>query len=85
MSHSRAHQHSSPSTGLKCAKLFAVLKGMVEANEKISRDESLYSDFATMLYAMLSNKPSQDAVLSIVKEAVAIEKEFCTVSRLHPT
>ncbi len=53
-----------------------LMPGLTFSNELISRDEGLHCEFACLLYGMLSNKLSQKAVLSIIAEAVAIEKEF---------
>jgi len=53
-----------------------LMPGLTFSNELISRDEGLHCEFACLLYSMLSNKLSHKAVLSIIGEAVAIEKEF---------
>ena len=53
-----------------------LMPGLTFSNELISRDEGLHCEFACLLYGMLSNKLSHKAVLSIIAEAVAIEKEF---------
>ncbi|HXP52494.1 MAG TPA: ribonucleotide-diphosphate reductase subunit beta, partial [Bacteroidia bacterium] len=46
------------------------------SNELISRDEGLHCEFACLLYSMLSEKLSQEAVHAIIANAVEIEKEF---------
>jgi ribonucleotide reductase beta subunit family protein with ferritin-like domain len=48
-----------------------------KANELIARDESLHTQFATMVYRNhVVNKLSREQVLDIVLEAVAIETDF---------
>lgn len=54
------------------------MPGLTFSNELISRDEGLHTDFACLLYSMLSNKLSDERVLEIITEAVTIEKEFIT-------
>ena len=46
------------------------------SNELISRDESLHTEFAILLYSHIVNKLTEEEVHSIVIEAVEIEKEF---------
>jgi|TARA_B110000259_G_scaffold184104_1_gene230489 ribonucleoside-diphosphate reductase beta chain len=53
-----------------------VMPGLTFSNELISRDESLHTEFAILLYSHITNKLSEDKVFSIIKEAVLIEKEF---------
>ena len=53
-----------------------LMPGLTFSNELISRDEGLHCEFACMLYRMLSNKLSEEQVLSIIRDAVEIEKEF---------
>lgn len=53
-----------------------LMPGLCFSNELISRDESLHTEFAVLLYSYLQNKLSAETVHSIVREAVAIEKEF---------
>src|SRR6185295_2496611 len=55
-----------------------LMPGLTFSNELISRDEGLHCEFACQLYSMLSNKLSQEAVYSIISDAVRIEKEFIT-------
>ncbi len=55
-----------------------LMPGLTFSNELISRDEGLHCEFACLLYSMLSNKLSQEAVYSIIGNAVEIEKEFIT-------
>lgn len=52
------------------------MPGLCFSNELISRDEGLHLEFAIELFKMLKNKPSQDVVHNIVREAVEIEKSF---------
>lgn len=53
-----------------------VMPGLCLSNEFISRDESLHTEFAVLLYSMLHNKLDQETIHAIVKEAVEIEDEF---------
>lgn len=55
-----------------------LMPGLTFSNELISRDEGLHCDFACLLETMLTNRPSQEVVHSIIGEAVEIEKEFVT-------
>ena len=57
-----------------------LMPGLCFANELISRDEGLHTEFAVLMYSMLKNKPSKETILKIVKEAVELEKEFITES-----
>jgi len=52
-----------------------LMPGLTFSNELISRDESMHTDFAVLLYKR-EELLSQEVLHSIVKEAVAIEKEF---------
>lgn len=53
-----------------------LMPGLSFSNELISRDEGLHVDFAIELLGMLQNKPSENAIHRIIKDAVQIEKEF---------
>ena len=53
-----------------------LLPGLCFSNELISRDEGLHLEFAIELFKLLKNKPSQEVVYNVVREAVAIEKFF---------
>src|SRR5882757_10228786 len=55
-----------------------LMPGLTFSNELISRDEGLHCEFACLLYGMLNTKLSEEAVFSIIKDAVEIEKEFIT-------
>ena len=58
-----------------------LMPGLCFSNELISRDEGLHTDFAVLLHnRYLQNKPSDETVYFIIKEAVEIEKEFITES-----
>jgi len=54
----------------------SLMPGLTFSNELISRDEGLHTDFACLLYSMMNNKLSKEAIYSIITEAVEIEKEF---------
>ena len=51
-----------------------LMPGLAFSNELISRDEGLHCDFACLLYSMLQNKPPQEIIQKIIREAVDIEK-----------
>jgi len=55
-----------------------MMPGLTFSNELISRDEGLHTDFACLMFKHLVNKPSEERVVGIVKEAVKIEQEFLT-------
>jgi len=57
-----------------------VLKGLVQANEYIQRDETSHCDFACRLYHHIVNKLSSDDVYKIMDEAVKIAQNFMTVA-----
>lgn len=56
----------------------SLMPGLTFSNELISRDEGLHCDFACLLYKYIVNKLSQETIEIIIKDAVAIEKEFVT-------
>jgi ribonucleoside-diphosphate reductase beta chain len=53
-----------------------VMHGLTFSNELISRDESLHTEFAILLYSHIANKLTEEQVHNIIKDAVVIEKEF---------
>ena len=53
-----------------------LMHGLTFSNELISRDESLHTEFAILLYSHIKNKLSEEVVHNIIKDAVIIEKEF---------
>ncbi|GGC62790.1 ribonucleoside-diphosphate reductase [Pedobacter quisquiliarum] len=55
-----------------------LMPGLTFSNELISRDEGMHCEFACLLYRMLENKLSEEAVQGIIRDAVEIEKEFVT-------
>ena len=63
-----------------------ILGGLCKSNEFISRDEGMHRDFAILLYNILKNRNdyeigcNNDIIITIIKEAVEIEKEFITSS-----
>ena len=58
-----------------------LMPGLTFSNELISRDEGLHCDFACHLYTRHINvKLDAEIVVSIIKDAVEIEKEFVTDS-----
>lgn len=54
------------------------MPGLTFSNELISRDEGMHTDFACLLFSLLNNRPTKEAVLAIITEAVTIEQEFLT-------
>jgi ribonucleoside-diphosphate reductase subunit M2 len=55
-----------------------LMPGLTFSNELISRDEGLHCDFACLLYSNMENKLEESTIHDIVREAVALEIEFCT-------
>ena len=53
-----------------------LMPGLTFSNELISRDEGMHTDFAVLLYSKLLKKTKKSKVYELIKEAVAIEKEF---------
>jgi ribonucleoside-diphosphate reductase subunit M2 len=53
-----------------------LMPGLCFSNELISRDEGLHLEFAIELFKMLKDKPSEEIIQQIVREAVEIEKSF---------
>jgi len=56
------------------------MPGLCHSNELISRDEGMHTEFAVLMYQYLKNKPTKERIVSIIQEAVEIEKEFITES-----
>jgi ribonucleotide reductase beta subunit family protein with ferritin-like domain len=57
-----------------------LLPGLSFANQLISRDESLHTEFACLLYSKLRDRLSVDTVCEMIDEAVNIEMKFITES-----
>jgi len=55
-----------------------LMPGLTFSNELISRDESMHTDFACLLFSHLRRRPHPQTILYIISEAVEIEKEFLT-------
>lgn len=53
-----------------------LMPGLCTANEYISRDEGLHTDFASVLFKLLSRRPDEGTVHEMFSEAVCVEKEF---------
>jgi ribonucleoside-diphosphate reductase beta chain len=53
-----------------------ILHSLTFSNELISRDESLHTEFAILLYSHLENRLSEEETHAIFQEAVDLEKEF---------
>jgi ribonucleoside-diphosphate reductase beta chain len=53
-----------------------IMPGLTTSNEFIARDEGLHTDFACALYEEIMRKIPEKKVHGIIREAVAIEKEF---------
>ena len=67
-------------SGAFCAIYFFkqrnLLRGLTLANEFISRDEGLHTEFACLIYSKLNAKLPYGGVKELFREAIAIEKEF---------
>ena len=58
-----------------------LMPGLSFANQLISRDEGLHRDFACLLYREhITQKLPQEKITAMLREAVALEKEFVTES-----
>lgn len=57
-----------------------ILEALTFSNELISRDESLHTEFAILMFKYIQNKPKQSIVHHMFQEAVAIETDFITDS-----
>ncbi len=58
-----------------------LMPGLTFSNELISRDEGMHCDFACLLYTRhIVNKLAPGVITEIIKDAVAIEKEFVSDS-----
>jgi ribonucleoside-diphosphate reductase beta chain len=56
-----------------------LMPGLCDMNELISRDEGIHRDFACMVYRdHIVNKLEENELIEMIKEAVEIEKTFCT-------
>lgn len=55
-----------------------LMPGLAQSNELISRDEGLHTQFACLLYSMLENRLTQEEIVTIICDAVDVEKEFVT-------
>lgn len=53
-----------------------VMPGLCSSNEFISRDESLHTEFAILLYSFIKDKIDQKLVHQLIHEAVEIENDF---------
>jgi ribonucleotide reductase beta subunit family protein with ferritin-like domain len=59
-----------------------LMPGLTFSNELISRDESLHTEFAILLFHQFKNQNdfSSNKIIEMVTEAVELEKEFATYS-----
>ena len=57
-----------------------MLPGLSFANQLISRDEGLHTEFACLLYNKLQNRLDESLVRSMIEESVNIEMSFITES-----
>ena len=53
-----------------------LMPGLTASNEFIARDEGLHTDFACLLYSKCHHRLSEAKAHRLIREAVAIEKEF---------
>lgn len=71
---------SGPFCAIFWLKDRGLMSGLTFSNELISRDESLHTEFAILLYTQYSKRLSQTIVHDIIKEAVHFETVFITES-----
>lgn len=74
---------SSPPTPFSAAPADGVLPShfVTLPSHRLCRDEGLHTEFACALYALLDNdneKPKQETIHAVVREAVDIERDFVT-------
>lgn len=69
---------SSSFASIYWIKKRGLMPGLTFSNALISRDESLHTDFAVLLYSKLQRRLPESKIHEIVREAVEIEKEFIT-------
>ncbi|KAK6631022.1 Ribonucleoside-diphosphate reductase subunit M2 [Polyplax serrata] len=55
-----------------------LMPGLTFSNELISRDEGLHCDFACLMFKHVVQKPTQEEICHIIRDAVSIEQEFLT-------
>jgi ribonucleoside-diphosphate reductase beta chain len=53
-----------------------IMPGLCASNELIARDEGMHTNFAVLLYSMLSNKISEEVVHNMFTDAINIEERF---------
>ena len=53
-----------------------IMPGLCKSNELISRDEGMHTNFAILLYSMISNKIDESIVHNMFIDAVEIETKF---------
>lgn len=71
---------SSSFASIYFIKQKGILNSLTFSNELISRDESLHTEFAVLLYSYIKNKLTDSDVYLMMSEAVDIEIEFITES-----
>ena len=57
-----------------------IMPGFGFANQLISRDEGLHTEFAALIYSKLQRKPSTERIHKIIKSAVDVECAFIAES-----
>ena len=67
---------SSSFASIYWIKKRGLMPGLTFSNELISRDESLHTEFAVLLYSKLQKKISSERFYEIIMEAINIEKDF---------
>jgi ribonucleotide reductase beta subunit family protein with ferritin-like domain len=67
---------SSSFAAIYWLKKRGLMPGLTFSNELISRDEALHCEFAVLLYSKLLSQLSEKEFHQMIREAVAIEKEF---------
>ena len=67
-------------TRIPAGKKRAAMSGLRKMNRWIARDEGLHVELAVLLFRLLLNRPKQEIVHQIVREAVLIEDRFINES-----
>jgi len=71
---------SGPFCAIYWLKSRGLLPGLAMANELISRDEAMHTDFACLLNSKLKYPASSETIIEIITEATELEIEFINES-----
>lgn len=76
---------SSSFAGIYYFRKRGMMDGLCFSNELIARDEGMHTDFACfLLNERVENKPQQSEVHELIRDAVAVEKQFVQHATKYP-